>query len=197
MQSNIEIEVKVLLEEEQYNSLINYLHLERYKKTKQTNHYIDTVNRELKADDLALRVREKDDFVLTLKTPLSEGLLEKNQNLTWRDYADLEDNLVFPQGEIKTFLEICGIKVRDLKVLASLTTYRIELELDDNTVLCLDENYYGEKNSKKDYELEIESNSISNAEEWAKKILKEINVTEFKFNTLSKQARAIEEIYRK
>ena len=126
MQSNIEIEAKVLLSEEEYLTLIKYLHLERYKKIKQTNHYVDSVDRKLKANDIALRIRENEDFVLTLKTPLSEGLLEKNQTISWRDYSDLEEQGIFPNGDIKNFLEICGFNPLELKVLASLTTYRIE-----------------------------------------------------------------------
>ena len=68
MHSNIEIEAKVLLQKEQYDQVVSYLHLERYKKIKQTNHYIDSTSRVLRDNDFALRVREKDDFVLTLKT---------------------------------------------------------------------------------------------------------------------------------
>lgn len=193
MQSNIEIEAKVLLSKEQYEKLLKYLHLERYKKIEQINHYVDTEDRLLKKNDIALRIRENKDFVLTLKTPLSEGLLEKNQNITWREYSELDDQGVFPQGDIKNFLEICGFNTRDLKVLASLKTSRIELELDEG-VLCLDENVYGPQNSVVDYELEVEATSMEKAEETATKILKEIGITEFKFNTHSKQARAISAI---
>lgn len=193
MQSNIEIEAKVLLSKEQYEQLLKYLHLERYKKIEQINHYVDTEDRLLKKNDIALRIRENKDFVLTLKTPLSEGLLEKNQSITWREYSELDDQGVFPQGDIKNFLEICGFNTRDLKVLASLKTSRIELELDEG-VLCLDENVYGPQNSVVDYELEVEATSMEKAEETATKILKEIGITEFKFNTHSKQARAISAI---
>ena len=191
MQSNIEIEAKVLLTKEEYQTLLKYLHLERYKKIEQVNHYVDTPNRELKGNDIALRIRETNDFILTLKTPLSEGLLEKNQNITWREYADLEDKGVFPKGDIKNFLEICGFNTMNFKILASLKTNRIELELDEG-LLCLDENFYGKNNEITDYELEIESNSMEKAEELATKILKEIGVNKFKFNTHSKQSRAID-----
>lgn len=190
MHSNIEIEAKVLLSEDDYNTLIRYLHLERYKKIKLTNHYVDTADRKLKQNDIALRIREDSDFVLTLKTPLSEGLLEKNQTISWREYSDIEEASVFPSGDIKNFLEICGFNVRDLKVLASLTTFRIELELDDG-ILCLDENIYGPDDSLRDYELELEGTSMEKAEEAASKILKEAGIKDFKFNTHSKQARAI------
>lgn len=190
MQSNIEIEAKVLLSEEEYMTLVNYLHLERYKRVKQTNHYIDSTDRKLKENDFALRVRELDDFVLTLKTPLSEGLLEKNQSLSWREYDELEDEGVFPVGDIKNFLENCGFNVRDLKVLASLTTYRIEFEYE-NGIVCLDENFYGKNNEIKDYELEFSSTSMEKAKDCATKLLQDAGIKKFKFNTHSKQSRAI------
>lgn len=191
MHSNIEIEAKVLLQKEQYEQVVSYLHLERYKKIKQTNHYIDSTTRVLRDNDFALRVREKDDFVLTLKTPLSEGLLEKNQTLSWREYDALEDESIFPVGNIKSFLELCGFNTLELKVLASLTTYRIEFEYEDGLV-SLDENHYGKNGKTIDYELEIESTSMERAEELIKRLLQETGITEFKFNTLSKQARALE-----
>jgi uncharacterized protein YjbK len=191
MHSNIEIEAKVLLQKEQYDQVVSYLHLERYKKIKQTNHYIDSTSRVLRDNDFALRVREKDDFVLTLKTPLSEGLLEKNQTLSWREYDALEDESIFPIGNIKSFLELCGFNTRELQVLASLTTYRIEFEYEDGLV-SLDENHYGKNGKVVDYELEIESASMERAEELVKRLLQEAGITEFKFNTLSKQARALE-----
>lgn len=191
MHSNIEIEAKVLLQKEQYDQVVSYLHLERYKKIKQTNHYIDSTSRVLRDNDFALRVREKDDFVLTLKTPLSEGLLEKNQTLSWREYDALEDESIFPVGNIKSFLELCGFNTRELQVLASLTTYRIEFEYEDGLV-SLDENHYGKNGKVVDYELEIESTSMERAEELIKRLLLEAGITDFKFNTLSKQARALE-----
>ena len=191
MHSNIEIEAKVLLTKEQYSLVVSYLHLERYKKIKQTNHYIDSTSRVLKDNDFALRIREKDDFVLTLKTPLSEGLLEKNQTLSWREYDALEDQGVFPVGNIKSFLELCGFNTRELKVLASLTTHRIEFEYEDGLV-CLDENIYGKNEKIVDYELEIEAISMERAEELIKNLLSAAGINEFKFNTLSKQRRALE-----
>lgn len=191
MHSNIEIEAKVLLQKEQYDQVVSYLHLERYKKITQTNHYIDSTSRVLRDNDFALRVREKDDFVLTLKTPLSEGLLEKNQTLSWREYDALEDESIFPVGNIKSFLELCGFNTRELKVLASLTTYRIEFEYEDGLV-SLDENHYGKNGKIVDYELEIESTSMERAQELIKRLLQEAGITDFKFNTLSKQARALE-----
>ena len=77
-----------------------------------------------------------------------------------------------------------------LKVLASLTTYRIEFEYE-NGIVSLDENYYGENNEIKDYELEFSSTSMEKAMEYTKQLLSEAKIKFRKFNTHSKQTRAI------
>ena len=92
MNSTIEIEAKVLLSKEQYDKIVTYLGLEKYRKSKQMNHYIDSKNHVLRNNEVVLRIREKDDFKLTLKAPLSEGLLEKDQLITWRDYEKYHRN---------------------------------------------------------------------------------------------------------
>ena len=142
MSSNIEIEAKVLLLKDEYNAIIEKLNLQKYRKIKQTNHYIDTPDRYLKKNGIALRIREKDEeFELTLKTPLSEGLLEKNENISWRDFENLSERQIFPDGNIRKFLLILGVKVSDLKVLTSLCTERIHVEFE-GFGLALDKNIY-------------------------------------------------------
>ena len=81
MSNAIEIEAKVLLKDEDYAKLAEAFKEEvRYS---QTNYYIDNDKRLLAKEGIALRIREKDGhFELTLKTPLSQGLLEKNENIT-------------------------------------------------------------------------------------------------------------------
>ena len=187
MNSNIEIEAKVLLSEEQYELLVNYLGLDKYRKVKQTNYYIDSKERILKQNDIALRIREKDDFVLTLKTPLSEGLLEKNQTISWREYEHFEKSNSFPSGDIKLFLEMLGFNPDQLEILATFSTERIEMNIEDG-LLSLDKNIYGENI---DYEIEVEASSMDRAEEICQRILNEAGIRDFKFNTLSKQSRAM------
>ena len=75
MNSNIEIEAKVLLLKEEYDTIIRELQLDKYRKVTQTNHYIDTKDSFLKRNGIALRVREKnEEFELTLKTPLTSTI---------------------------------------------------------------------------------------------------------------------------
>ena len=188
MNSNIEIEAKVLLLKNEYDTIIRELQLDKYRKVSQTNHYIDTPNSFLKKNGIALRVREKNqEFVLTLKTPLSEGLLEKNDSISWRDFDLLKDEGIFPEGGIKKFLAILGVKVEELKILTSLTTDRIEVDYKGG-ILCVDKNQYS---GITDYELEVEFTSIEGAKELALDVLKVCKIKNSTFNNISKQARAL------
>lgn len=186
MSTNIEIESKVLLTKDDFEKVLDALRADRYKRIKQVNHYIDSEDQALRRLGCALRIREKDDFVLTLKTPLSEGLLEKSQTISWRQYDRLAKNNTFPDGDIKNFLEILGIKIEELKILTSLTTDRIEIPYKEG-LLSLDTNVYS---GNTDYELEMEQTSIQYAEECLQEICALANVP-CVFNTFSKQARAM------
>lgn len=186
MSTAIEIESKVLLDKDDFEKVIDALHGDKYKRIKQTNHYIDSESQVLRRLGCALRIREKDDFVLTLKTPLSEGLLEKSQTITWREYEKFHKNNIFPEGDIKNFLELLGIKVSELRILTSLSTVRIEIPYNEG-LLSLDENTYS---GIVDYEIEMEHTSIQNAQESLQEVCKLAKVP-YVLNTNSKQARAM------
>ena len=187
MSSNIEIEAKVLLNVEEYEKIIDVLSLVKYRKVKQINYYIDTKDRFLKKNGIALRVREKDDFELTLKTPLSEGLLEKSEAITWRDFELLQDKNIFPEGNIKNFLSILGVKINELTILTCLQTERIDFQYKDGKI-SLDKNTYS---GVVDYELEIEHTSMDKAQALTEEILKECGIEKKPQNHISKQARAL------
>ena len=188
MSSNIEIEAKSLISEDEYEKIIDKLNLGKYRKFKQTNYYIDTEDRFLKRNGIALRIREKDEnFELTLKTPLSEGLLEKNENISCRGLDNLKNKQIFPEGNIKKFLEILGVSIKELKVLTSLTTERISMDYSIYHI-DLDKNIYS---NIVDYELEVESSSMENAKEEITNILTSCGITNFSFNVISKQSRAM------
>jgi uncharacterized protein YjbK len=187
MNSNIEIESKILLEKDEYEKIIEVMQLDNYRKFKQTNHYMDTPDSFLKNNGIALRVREKNqEFELTLKTPLSEGLLEKNENLSWKEFDLLKDDGIFPDGGIKKFLAILGADVSQIKIMTSLTTERIQLDYRGG-ILCVDKNYYS---NQIDYELEFEYTSITGAQEIQLELLKKCGIKNKSFNHVSKQARA-------
>lgn len=186
--NNIEIEAKVLLNEEDYNKLKKTF---KYgKKLVQTNYYLDTENRDLKQNNIALRIRHlNDEFTITMKTPMSEGLLEKNEKIDGSLALELIGGGKFPECDIADFLELLEIDVNKLIVLTKLVTERIEVELDSSTI-SLDKNTYS---NTVDYELEVEDSSMAKARQVTEELLESQNI-KFEFNTKSKQARALSKI---
>lgn len=192
MATNIEIEAKVLIDEEGYKLVKNKYREYAKNSYLQTNYYIDTLDFRLRKNGIGLRIREIDDsYCITLKAPLSEGLLEKTENISKKDYLLMKKDNIFPEIKIKSFLIMLGFKIEDLSILASLKTERIDVHFDSGT-FSIDKNTYA---NKIDYELEKESNNLKDAEDFLCMICKDSNIP-FKINTVSKQARAFNEIKR-
>ena len=190
MSNNIEIEAKVILSRQDYKKVFDTLKTKITDTHTQTNFYIDSQDRVLKKNDIALRIREYNrTYVLTCKTPLSEGLLEKNQELSEKVALEMINLNRFPSGGIQDFLELLDIDVSNLEVLASLTTRRNELSIDSSKI-SLDENTYG---NKVDYEIEVEDSAMELAEDRIEEILKPLGIT-YSLNKVSKQMRAIKAI---
>ena len=190
MSNNIEIEAKVILSRQDYKKVFDTLKTKITDTHTQTNFYIDSQDRVLKKNDIALRIREYNrTYVLTCKTPLSEGLLEKNQELSEKVALEMINLNRFPSRGIQDFLELLDIDVSNLEVLASLTTRRNELSIDSSKI-SLDENTYG---NKVDYEIEVEDSAMKLAEDRIEEILKPLGIT-YSLNKVSKQMRAIKAI---
>ena len=190
MSNNIEIEAKVILSRQDYKKVFDTLKTKITDTHTQTNFYIDSQERVLKKNDIALRSREYNrTYVLTCKTPLSEGLLEKNQEIKEKVALEMINLNRFPSGGIQDFLELLDIDVSNLEVLASLTTRRNELSIDSSKI-SLDENTYG---NKVDYEIEVEDSAMKLAEDRIEEILKPLGIT-YSLNKVSKQMRAIKAI---
>ena len=184
--NNIEIEAKVLLSQSDYVKVVNALKLSGNVVT-QTNYYLDSADRVLKTYGMILRIREvKNQFTLTLKAPMAEGLLEKNQVLSAEDAKALIHENLFPEGDIKDFLGILHIPVEELKILAQLTTEREECSYKDTIVDVSKSTYSGYV----DYELECDSDSALKSQETLRSLCEE-NGIPFVLNTLSKETRAI------
>ena len=185
MSNAIEIEAKVLLSKDDYQKLVKHFpHAPRYV---QTNHYIDSDDRVLLKDGIALRIREKKGlYELTLKTPLSQGLLEKNVAITIDDLVDLRDEDKFPQGDIARFLTMLDIDISQLKILTSMTTERIDIQYEGG-LLSLDRSTYS---GQTDYEVEFEFNNMNDAERILKNLLDELEIP-CQFSRVSKIHRAM------
>ncbi len=191
MATNIEIEAKVLINEDDYKRVLKFYKKEELQKVTQLNYYIDTDDLLLKQFGIGLRIRQKDFYVLNMKAPLQEGLLEKKESITEKEFENFKNNGVLPNGSIKNLLLMFGVDITKLKIQTTLKTERIIIEnFNENEVFAIDKNYY---NGLIDYELELEGTSLERAKNSLKEKCEELNI-DFVENAKSKQVRAMETI---
>ncbi|MFA6830150.1 MAG: CYTH domain-containing protein [Bacilli bacterium] len=189
MASNIiEIESKVLLSRKDYEKVKKTLDFLPTVKL-QSNYYLDSDDRILKQFGIIVRLRTREgNAKLTLKAPLSEGLLEKNQTMNLQEATSLVKTNIIPKGEIRDFLEILHINPDNLKILAELTTERRECEYNSSKV-NISKNTYGDVI---DYEIECDSDSRIKSDGTLKEICDNLKI-KFELNNISKEERAINE----
>ncbi len=184
--NNIEIEAKVLLSKRDYLKLLENMTFNDQVKI-QKNYYLDSKDRVLKKYGMAIRLRQREGKnKLTLKAPLAEGLLTKNQDLSDDEANALINNNLFPRGDISDFLDILNIDVNKLLILAQLTTERKEGTYEGLDI-NISKNTYSDT---VDYELECDSDSVTNSQNALKDLCQEYRI-EYKINTVSKESRAI------
>ena len=186
MATNIEIEAKVLIEKEGFEKVKKLYEDYANSAYIQTNYYIDTPDFLLRKNGVGLRIRcFENKYVMTLKTPLSEGLLEKTENITKEEYKLMRDQSIFPENKIKSFIIMLGFEIEQLKILTSLKTERIDIAFESG-MFSIDRNEYS---GKIDYELEKESNNLKSGEDFLVDICTKAGVS-FTINKTTKQARA-------
>ncbi len=192
MATNIEIEAKVLISSEEYENVINTYAGKVIAEYDQVNYYIDSDDFDLKNIGVGLRVRLKDGiYTLTLKAPMSEGLLEKNNSLTEVQFNALFKKGVLPECDIKEFVKMLGKDPNTLKVQTVLITHRKEIMVEDENInFSIDKNKY---NDLVDFELECSGNSLSRAKDYLKRLCSVSNIL-YKDNQKSKETRALDTI---
>lgn len=155
MSTNLEIESKVMITEDEYISLLANL---KTKKTyKQINYYLSNKENTSNESKLGIRVRKvRGIYELTVKVPKDDGKLEINQILSLKSYVFLKYFGVFPQGEVFDYLTINKLEdTNKLKIIGRLTTYRTDIKYNESKI-SIDKSKY---NHKVDYEIECESSS--------------------------------------
>ena len=149
MEKNLEIEYKMLLNEDVFHQLMNDLKGHTYS---QTNYYLTSI--ELGALRYSLRIREKEGYYeMTLKIPEKNGHMEHNLEITQEDLIMIQKGEM-PDNEITRLLRDKGFTLGLIKQSYSLTTIRRDVPFDSG-MLSLDENHY---NGITDYEIEFEVN---------------------------------------
>ncbi|MGR3763557.1 CYTH domain-containing protein [Rossellomorea sp. NS-SX7] len=170
MSQEIEIEFKNLLAEEEFMQLLKNFSINETDFNIQVNHYFDTPDFLLKNRQSALRIRQKKKtFMLTLKTPMEEGLLETNQPLSEQEADELLKQGIFPDGEVREFLQSLGVTITSIQHFGSLTTKRAEMKFEGG-LLVFDESSYFDK---VDFELEYEVKDYKQGEKIFSDLLKE------------------------
>lgn len=191
MSSNLEIEAKVLVSKDEFFHLLKTLNLDFSFAIKQTNYYFDTTDFKLSQNNYALRIREKKgEYEVTLKSTALEGVLETSYSISPSEFKLLKDNAKLFNSSVIQILKKIDVFASELNYIGYLETFRLEMESDDS-LLCFDENYF---NGNVDYEIECESNSLLNAQNTLKKLLKKDII---EFNQISKTERTFERIKRR
>jgi len=184
MSNAIEIEAKALIKKEEYEKLLKLF--DSTDSYCQTNYYIDNDESLLKKEGIALRIREKENTLqMTLKTPLSQGLLEKNETLKPAEFEAFKKG-IFPANDLKRFLTMLDVNVSTLTIITSLTTKRLDIQYEGG-LLSIDENHYS---GHIDYEVELEYNNEADAERLLEELLTK-NGIPFALNKKTKVARAL------
>ncbi|WP_042349476.1 CYTH domain-containing protein [Bacillus massiliigorillae] len=174
MNQEIEIEFKNLLTKEEFIKLTNLFSIKDTEFITQENHYFDTADFSLKANGAALRIRHKNGkYVLTLKQPAEQGLLETHESLSSEEAQDILKTNQIKKGAIShILLTQFGISAEDLKHFGTLATSRAETNYMEGTLVLDHSNYL----NKEDYELEYEVTDYSIGQENFMNLLKELNI---------------------
>ena len=152
MKKQPEIEFKSLLTKDEYLRL-----MEQFKGNRtnlQTNHYFDTDRFSLKAYEASLRVREREDYEITLKKKKGYSLVEFTVPITKEEFEKIKETGVIENAELASELApiIGNQKVHNF---LSLQTFRMYLPYG-NGILFIDKSKYL---GFVDYEIEYEAKS--------------------------------------
>jgi len=163
VEQEFEIEFKNMLTEAEYEGILqkeftDYPHSKHM--TIQTNHYFDTIDKILKGQNSALRIRTTDAYnELTLKVPHQDFLMESNLSLTNEQVSDI---LNTKQLVLSSYLSAHDEMPLPDEVMDdtffyhfnSFKTKRLEKQVGEHLIV-LDQTFF--QKGTVDYELEIES----------------------------------------
>ena len=190
--SEKEFETRLMVEEQQYFTIVTYyLNLYPNKHFLQNvNYYYDTDDLFLRNQHMTLRVRIINDVKseLTLKIKGENGDEEITDGLPPKEMDMLLNQNIFPYGEVRNRLMLLPYSLDKYHRIAVLYNRRLEIEFDDH-LLVIDKNTYGDV---VDYNIEVESKiGIEHAKEMLKQYAQQFNLTLSKEKYVGKARRAI------
>ena len=192
--SNIvkEFESRIMLTENEYFEIVShFMRLHPNKQfLKNTNIYLDTDDLFLRKSHITFRIRIINDIrsELTIKIKGSNGDDEINDGITLNDVEAILNKHVFPDGNVKNYLQSLPYLLDSYKEITRLNNVRLEIEEEDH-LLVIDKNIY---NGITDYNLEIETkDSIENAKKVLHYYIDKFNLVNRKQKYVGKASRAI------
>ena len=175
----IEFEKRQMLSLEQYNLLVSFFSNAgfRNKITEQTNIYFDNSNNRVFEDGNCLRIRQYEDnkpskFTIKLKGINGQGDIEVFQELSKEDEMLLLEKGLMPLGPVKECLVSNNYEADKVLFMGKIHTSRQEFFLEDH-IIVLDKNKFLDVI---DYNIEVESNSMENAEKYLKEICSKFSI---------------------
>ena len=193
-----ELEERVLISKKQFLELEKFIqeNYKDYELIHQKNRYLDDASFSLRNNHNMLRIRSfpnQNKRELTYKVAGKDGDMEYNQSLTYYWFSQITRFSHLPDGEVKDELVKAGVNIKSLRTLMELRTKRIEVKLEEYTIV-LDVNVY---NSITDYDLEIESKvSKTHAKDVILQFCEQFNL-EYKNDYPTKSRRAFESLLKR
>jgi uncharacterized protein YjbK len=173
MKQELEIEFKNLLTKEEFIMLKEAFQISDKQFIYQENHYFDTQQFSLKEKGAALRIRLKNGtYILTLKQPHHEGLLETHESLTKEEALSLLHGQAVLKGKIRELIKALGVAPDDIQYFGTLSTYRAQLEYKGG-ILVLDHSHYLQTD---DYEIEYETTNFTLGKQVFEQLLHAFNI---------------------
>ncbi|MEI2378943.1 CYTH domain-containing protein [Priestia megaterium] len=173
MKQEIEIEFKNIVTKEEFDRLRSHFQLTEDQFVSQENHYFDTPAFSFKDCGAALRIRsKKGKFVLTLKQPHQEGLLETHEALTNEQAKELLDGSAKIPSTIQQLITDLQVDSHALTYFGTLRTSRAEIPYK-NGLLVLDHSFYL---GAEDYELEYEVTDANEGAKHFEQLLTELDI---------------------
>lgn len=172
MSQEIEIEFKTIIQEKDFTSLQQSMPFSS-QPVKQINYYFETNQQDFKRNQSALRIREKNGaYILTLKEPHKEGILETHDELTKEECAAWLNNAPIVKPHTHQQLAALGIQEKDISYFGFLKTERYTYATAD-LLYVLDKSEY---NQQLDYELELEATDYIRGEQAFHHLLQQYNI---------------------
>lgn len=181
MAKELEVTFRTLLSKNEYSRLSK--EFEDKPANLQTNYYFDTTRFTLKAAEVVLRVRKREEYELTLRRKKGYNRVELTSIITEEEFNKFVETGEIPSLEIQAEL---GELVKGQKIVnyMSLSTYRIFFP-HKHGVLAIDKcDYLGET----DYELEFQATNREIGKKDFIETVKELGIIYKKGETKIKRA---------